>query len=300
MAAAANLFPFSAPPTAAPELSDYTQFVARSVPEGSGASRAHEGFIRPFSDDATARRVLRAIEEGIPLQVFGGRLDVELSEPSDHSQDPYLTDMAEPFTILLLEFEGTERPRTYMLDPHMVPRFNQCYHLRHDKSIEIDGKPLAALCVYSGAVQRFESNRSRLEQQLDQTATYLAKYLIWLRTRQLYRRTDEGPRLVRRRAPNGEITMAEVSRSLDLFWDGYWPGPCAPSGSAGHLATIEPDGECWCWSGKAYGECCRPRERKLMAELEDRRIRAEFVWKLMAAVHSRLQLERWSGLAAKG
>ncbi len=292
MAAAAVLLPFSAPPAAAPELSDYTQFIARRVPEGSGASRAYEGFIRPFSDDGTARRVLRAIEEGIPLQVCGGRLDAELTEPRDNPLDQYLVDMAELFTILLLEFEGTERPRTFLLDPPMVPRFSQCYHLRGDRLIQIDGGELAALCVYSGAVQRFDSGRSPLEQQLDQTATYLAKYLIWLRTRQLYRRTNEGPKLVRRRAPHRRITLDEVPRSRDFFWDGYWPGPCAPSTHEGHLATIKPENECWCWSGKTYSECCRPGEFKLVAELEGRRIRAEFVWKLMAAVHSRIQLGR--------
>jgi len=290
VAATARLFPFSAPPTAAPDLSDYTQFVARSVPEGSGAVRAYEGFIRPFSDDATARRVLRAIEEGVPLQVCGGRLDVELSEEKDHPHDTYLIDMAEPFTILLLEFPESEHPRTYLLDPPMVPRLSQCHHLRGDKPIQVDGGPLAALCVYSGTVQRFDGSRSRLEQQLDQTATYLAKYLIWLRTRQLYRRTNEGPKLVRRRAPHGKITLAEALRAQDLFWDGYWPGPCAPSGAAAHLATIKPEEECWCWSGKAYGECCRPGDSKLMAEIENREIRAEFVRKVMVAVHSRLRL----------
>lgn len=291
MAAAANLFPFSAPPTAAPDLSDYAQFKPCGVPEGSGAHRGFKGFIRPFSDDATARSVLRAIEGGVPLQVSGGRLDVELSEPKDHPHDPYLIGMAEPFTILLLEFPGSEHPRTYLLDPPMVPRSSQCYHLRGDKPIQIDGKSLAALCVYSGAIQRFDSERSRLEQQLDQTATYLAKYLIWLRTRQLYRRTNEGAKLVRRRAPYGKVILAEVSRAPDFFWDGYWPGPYAPSGSAAHLATIKPDEECWCWSGKSYGECCRPRDFKLVTEIEDCRIRAEFVSRVMGAVHSRLGLE---------
>jgi hypothetical protein len=196
--------------------------------------------------------------------------------------------MAEPFKILLLEFQGTARPRSYLLTPSMVPRFSQCGHLRGDKPIQIDGKPLAALCVYSGAVQQFDSDRSRLEQQLDQTATYLAKYLVWLRSRQLYRLTPSGPQLVRPRKPFGKITMAEVSQSPDVFWDGYWPGPCAPSGPAAHLATIKPEDECWCWTGERYGKCCRPREFAAMAEIEDKKIRARFVGKLMAAVRSRL------------
>jgi hypothetical protein len=291
MAASAQLFSFSAPPTAAPDLSDYTQFIACKVPDDSGASRAFQGYIRPFSDDATARRVLQAIEDGIPLKVNGGRLDAELPDRRDHRLDPYLIDMAEPFTVLLLEFPGTERPRSYLLDPPMIPRLSQCIHLRGDRVININGKPIPALCVYSGAVQQFDRNSSRLEQQLDQTATFLAKYLIWLRTRQLYRRTNEGPKLVRCRTLHGKITMAEVSRSPDLFCEGYWPGRSAPSGPVAHLATIRPEDECWCWSGTPYGECCRPREFKIVTELEDRRNRVEFVVKLMAAVHFRLRLE---------
>ncbi len=225
MAASSYLFPFSAPPTAAPELSDYPQFIACNIPDDSGASRAFQGYIRPFSDDATARRVLQAIEDGIPLKVNGGRLDVELPDRRNHRFDPYLIDMAEPFTVLLLEFPGIERPRSYLLDPPMIPRLSQCSHLRGDRVIHINGKPFPALCIYSGAVQQFDRNSSRLEQQLDQTATFLAKYLIWLKTRALYRRTNEGPKLVHSRKSHDKITMAEVSRGTDFFWNGYCPGP---------------------------------------------------------------------------
>jgi hypothetical protein len=287
MAALADSLLPQAPPEGAPELFDYPRFTTCEVPDGSGASKAYRGFIRPFSDDATARRVLRAIEENLPLQVSGGRLDVELPEPQSHPLDEFLVDMATPYTILLLEFSGSEHPRTFLLDPPMIPRFSQCRHLRIDKSIKINGSSFAALCVYSGSLQRFNSDRSRLEQMLDQTTTYLAKYLIWLRTRKLYRRTRNGAELVRPRTPRGKITMAEVSRSSDLFWEGHWPGRSAPSGPAAHLATIRLDDECWCWSGKNYGDCCQPRESAFMARLARERTLSEFVHKLMVAVHSR-------------
>jgi hypothetical protein len=291
VALAESLLP-PVPPEGAPELFDYPQFTPCDVPYGTGASKAYCGFIRPFYDDATARRVLRAIEEDLPLQVSGGRLEVELLAQRSHPLDEFLVDMAMPFTILLLEFPGSEHPRTFLLDPPMIPRISQCHHLRTDKSIQIDGKPLPALCVYSGSLQRFDSCRSRLEQLLDQTATYLAKYLIWRRTRKLYRRTQNGAQLVRPRTPRGKITTAEVSRSVDLFWEGYWPGRSAPAGPAAHLATIRPEDECWCWSGKSYVECCRPRELTLMAKLESDLMRAEFVQKLMAAVRSRIESRR--------
>lgn len=289
MVAATHLFPFSALPEAAPDLSDYEQFRVCSVPEGCAAIRAYKGFIRPFCDDTTARRVFQAINGGIPLQVAGGRLDAQIPEPRTSQLDEYLVDMATPFTILLLEFDGRERPRSYLLDPPMIPRLSECEHLRKDKSIQIAGKRLAGLCVYSGAVLHFDQDRSKLEQQLDQTATYLAKYLIWLRTRQLYRQTGTTLQLVRTRRPESRITTAEIARHSDLRWQGYWPGACAPSGPAAHLATIEPEEECWCWSGVRYGKCCRPRESAYLQEVDRQKLCGEFTQKFMTAVHNRLR-----------
>lgn len=289
MVAATDLSPFSAPPVTAPDLSDYEQFCACSVPEGCGAMRAYKGFIRPFCDDATARRVFHAIEEGIPLQVVGGRLDVEISEPRSSQLDEFLVDMAIPLTILLLEFDGKERPRSYLLDPPMIPRVSECEHLRKDKSIQVAGKSFAGLCVYSGAVLHFDEDRSKLEQQLDQTATYLAKYLIWLRTRQLYRQSGATLQLVRTRRPERRITEAEIARHSDLCWFGHWPGACAPSGPAAHLVTIKPEEECWCWSGEPYGECCQPSESLYLQEVDQRRVCNEFTQRFMTAVHDRLR-----------
>jgi hypothetical protein len=276
------------PPQAAPELSDYPQFTACKVPGGSGATKAYKGFIRPYSDDATARRVLQAIEENLRLEVSGGRLDASPPAPKPHPYRELLIGMAAPCTVLVLEFAGSEHARTFLLDPPMIPRLSQSPHLRLDKSIKIDGASYPALCVYSGSLHRFEDGRSRLEQLLDQTATYLAKYIVWLRTRKLYQRTREGPQIVRSKHLVRNPTAADLLGSPDLLYAGYWPGHSAPSGPAAHLATIRPDEECWCWTGKRYGECCRPRESTIMAELESQQLRVQFVHELMAAV--RLQL----------
>lgn len=136
--------------------------------------------------------------------------------------------MALPFTILLLEFGGKERPRSYLLDPAMIPRVSECEHLRKDRSIQVAGKSFAGLCVYSGAVLHFDEERSKLEQQLDQTATYLAKYLIWLRARQLYRQSGATLQLVRTRRPESKITTTEIARHSDLRWDGIGPELAPP------------------------------------------------------------------------
>jgi len=259
MATSPDPLSFQAPPSAAPGFLDYDQFKPCPVPLGSGACNAHTGIIRPFSDDQTARDVLRAIERGIPLEVFGGRLSAEAANLPKHPFENYLTEMAIPFAILVLEFEGTEHPRAYLTQRRMVPRLTMCPHVRTDRSVRIDGHSHPALCVYSGSIFEYAVGRDRIEQFLDQAATYLAKYAIWLRTRQLFRRSGNGlRRFVYRRKPNEAVPEIDVLLARDMHLDGYWPGPCAPSRPAQHLATIRPEDECWCWSGKPYGECCRP------------------------------------------
>lgn len=268
MAAALDPLISEVPLTAAPQISDYSQFAPCAIPYESSAMRAFRGFIRPFSDDQTAREALRAIESDTPLQISSGRVSVDNVPERKHPFEDYLTAMAMPFTILALEFEGTEHPRAYLVHPRMVPRFSRSPHLRTDKSVFINGRLQPALCVYSGSLFHYRTDRDRLEQFLDQTATYLAKYLIWLRTRMLFRPTGNWTRqFVYKRKPHERVTDIDLIFSRDLYWDGYWPGRLAPSSPAQHLATIKRGDECWCWSGKLYGDCCRPldiaRNKKL-------------------------------------
>lgn len=271
MAALAELLQPQAPLLAAPApLEDYVQFKGCAVPDGSGAVRAYRGFIRPFSEDEAACQVLRAIESGANLQVSGGRLNVDANYLRSHPLECFLTEMAVPFRVLILEYENTPHPIAFLIGPRMLPRFNQPIHIRADKSILIGGELYPALCVYSGTLFRYEGDRSRLEQFLDQTSTYLAKYLIWLRTRMLFRPAEYGGReFVYRRKPNEAVTVFDLVHSSDVYWDGYWPGPSAPSGATQHLATIKRTDECWCWSGKNYGECCRPKD---LANSESNRV----------------------------
>ncbi len=177
---------------------------------GSACKRRQQGlygFIRPFSDDATARRVLRAIDTGLPIRVSGGRLHVDTANNlSHHTFEHFLVRMAVPCTVMILDFEGGEHPRALLVDPPMVPRFTQCSHVRPDKSVRIDGHAVPALCVYSGNLFKFDQSRSRLEQFLDQTATYLAKYLIWLRTRFLFKRSENGTEVIHRPTPGERVT----------------------------------------------------------------------------------------------
>ena len=103
-----------APLPAAPELSDYPQFNTCEIPLGSGASNALTGFIRPFSDDSTARQVLRAIDANLPLYVSGGRLNAEVADVNQHPFEYLLVNMAIPCTVMVLDFEGVQPLSLYM------------------------------------------------------------------------------------------------------------------------------------------------------------------------------------------
>lgn len=254
-----------APSLAVPELSDYTQFSRVPPPSSSGATTAFRGHVRPFSNDQDARMVLRAIEAGQPLEVCGGRLYVDATGLRRNPAEDFLIDMAAPCTLLILEFPGTEHHRAYLLDPPMIPRLSVNPHIRSDRAIKIDGRLHPALCIYSGTLFRYATARPRLEQFLDQAAIYTAKHLIWLRTRLLLRRAPYGPpEIVYRRSPGHHVNNVPLLLSKDVYWEGYWPGPWAPSGPAEHLRTIAPSGECWCWSGKPYGKCCRDTDLRAL------------------------------------
>lgn len=240
----------------------YSQFAEILVPAGSGAVRAHRGMIRPFSDDANAKRVLRAIEANQALSVDGGRLDAEVGELQAHALDSYLSDMAQPCTVVVLEYAGTQHPRAFLVDPLPIQRWSANQHLWWDLAIRINGHETPALCVYSGNLFKYDPELDMLTQFLNQVSTYLAKHLIFLRTRMLYTTQKNG--LVRRtrwRAASEAINAASLRFSKNFRWLGYWIGPVAPSGAARHVATLNPDDECWCTSGKLYKDCHLPVER---------------------------------------
>jgi len=257
------------PLSAAPEISDYPQFKEAEVPKGSGASCAWEGFIQPFEDDLSARRVLHCIEGNLPVDVREGTISSDFRVKSPHWADALLVKMDVRFHVLILNFEGTEHPRAYGMQPEISRNCLAMHpHLRTDKMIQVGRQELPALCVYSGAEFDYLAGWPRTVQFLDQTAIFLARHLIWLRTRmQVPVRFGEPfhiPLL-------GEIIFdAQPRLQTDLIalrahnysprWVGYWPGMVAASGATGHYFSIKPSRECWCWSGKKYGECHRPME----------------------------------------
>jgi len=260
------------PLTAAPEISDYPQFISIPVPQDSNALRAWTGTIQPFTDAAAARRFLHCIENGKPFDVVEGRIYAHAPSGAHHWADPWIVQAETKFQLLVLEFEGKEHPRAHSVRPEISRSMHPLHpHLRDDKLVRVGQRLIPALCIYSGATFQYSAGVPRIVQFIDQASAYIGRHIIWMSTRlELPKRFGDAFRTPK----PGELILGHVptlradprfveSRRRETLWDGYWPGKAAPSGAANHLKLITPSQDCWCCSGKKYGECHRPLELKL-------------------------------------
>jgi hypothetical protein len=275
MATQTVTLPGLVPPLAAPGIPEYPQFAQVAAPTGTGALAAWQGTIQPFTDDITARQVLRRIEAGAPFENDSGSLFCEQAPAMlPHPADPFLLKMDMSFTVLVLELPQYAHPCAFLLQPELSPSFLSFHpHVRSDCKLTIGNRTLPALCVYSGAIFEFAPGISRIVQFLDQVSTYLARHAIWLRTRVLLQQNVFGlDPIVYKPRPGTLVLDTEFDKRSfcrkpgELYWNGYWPGAAAPSSPSDHLKTIAPDGLCWCWSGKQYRNCHRKRDLQFVAQ----------------------------------
>jgi len=260
----ANAVPLVAPASPAPPIPSYRQFIETQVPPGCGAIRAFRGYIRPFSDDETACRVLRALVAEEALRVFEGRLDSDAVGLPEHALEPFLREMAEPCTVVILEFEGKRHPQAYLVNPLPHVRASNNHHTWWDRTVQIDGKQVPQMCVYSANQFEYDPAIERLPQFLNQVSTYLAKHLIFLRTRMLHARRKDGTlRKMSDRKPWRPVNLGQLTFSKKSYLYGTWVGSVARHGIAEHLLSDDPDGECYCNSGETYRDCHMAIHQKL-------------------------------------
>lgn len=249
---------------------DYPQFTRVIVPEGSNAESAWIGEIQPFASDDVARAFLSKIENGEPIWVSGGRIRREdLGKP--HWADPLLVGMSVRCKLLILIQPSPAHPRAYLLSPAFPEYYSVVHpHPRFDQMIVWNHKNIPGLCIYSATEFRYEQTRERCSQFMEQATLYVARHLIWLKTRQLFRGFPPTGALLRVLRP-GEMLLDDkpvlrqpaigAGKPILDYWKGYWPGPISQAfNAATHLDTIRPHHECWCGTGIAYGVCHRPED----------------------------------------
>jgi SEC-C motif len=261
------------------DLDDYySAFYEVEIPMGISATRAWQGRIQPYRSDDDARNLLIAIEKGSSILCDQGFLhsgEENSTRRKEHWAKPFLVSMAKKFEVLILERSKPMHPVAFSLRPEISwHKFPGHPHLRADISLTYAGRTLHGLCVYSAADFIYDRNMPRIVQFADQVSGYLARHLVWERTRRL--EDFAGHILYQPKA--GELILDTEPpvqpRDALLFlknpkcfpvkmWRGYWPGQSAPAGPQNHLATIRSTQECWCGSGKKYGLCHRNMETSL-------------------------------------
>lgn len=250
----------------------YPSFFEAEPPKGSLASKCWCGMFQPFADGDAARILLRHLDRDQPVAISQGTLSVttDANFPT-HPMEPMLIDMTVQFSVLILGYDNGQHPRAFCMTPRISSAvFPGHPHLRLDQTIEHHGHELTALCIYSAAEFKYAAGLPKIVQYLDQTAIFLAKHLIWIRTRRLYEAAT-GRQLYA--LPAGQLIIdAEPPVAKYVFgasrefktppriWQGFWPGTTAASGARAHTETINRVAECWCGSGELYGVCHRPLE----------------------------------------
>lgn len=277
------------PPVAAHLTPDYPQFQQCEAPDDGVTQRAWRGVIKPFSTDEDARSLLADFEADKQVWISAGRIRA-LPNITSHWANPLLVNMDISCEILLCE-QCQAVPRAYLLSP-VFPEYYANNdpvihpHPRGDQTITYQGRKIPGLCIVSGAEFSFDKNISLATQFLDLTTQYVAKHLIWLRTRRLLRTDgnsttvlyqpmvaepifDDRPRVQRLMTPAGRINIFD-------YWTGYWPGKHARAmNPLQHVQQIKPTQNCWCGAFKHYGACHRESDITQLSPEDRKRLRLE-------------------------
>jgi len=227
--------------------------------------RAWQGLIKPFESDAIAKKVLRLLAVDQSVDILGGAVypPPEVGLIKHHPVEQRMQDTDIVFDILVLEFEPPAHPWAFSLNPVISNRLFPLHpHLRSDRSLKLPSRTLNGFCVYSSAEFTYDHTQPQLPQFFAQVSIFLAKHVIWLRSRQLFdargKMIHDGVDATTLMENLPPMSIWQVHPEVTTNWKGFWPGSSAISGLK-HL-TLDPQGECWCGKGLRYIDCCLQRE----------------------------------------
>lgn len=261
---------------------DYPQFVQTETPANGLTVSAWRGVLQPFLNDSAARSIICDMERERSLWVSAGTIRPS-KVTEQHWALPLLIAMDTACEVMVF-VQADAIPRAYLLNPRFQPHYGDTLihpHPRGDQTITYDGQPLPGLCVFSSAELIFREDIDFYTQFLDQLTQYIAKHLIWLRTRRQCRRAGNVTTVLYQPAPGEPIqersptlhsiqTPTGIVRAVD-YWSGYWPGRSARAMTpAQHLRQIRPTQLCWCGLNKLYRHCHREPDKVLAESVSDR------------------------------
>jgi SEC-C motif len=250
----------------------YPKFAQIPVPPSGKAERAWRGTIQPFDLTSEIPGLYSDLKDDRVVSVQSGFLRRLRSDGAIDRQDlniRYLVNMETEFNVVVLEYPDGRHPEAYAFKPEISrQRFPFHPHLRDDRSLLWGGRYLQAICTDYAP----DLVCSSLLDFLDYTTIFLAKHLVWMRTRRLIdRRSDRiiilpepGKEVLDNfellRGPEYNIQSSPFHRRFPYpfaewcGWNGYWPGSAAPHGYADNL-RLNDSSPCPCGRGERYARC---------------------------------------------
>lgn len=253
----------------------YPRFAQILVPPFSKAERAWCGKIQPFDSSSEIPSLYSDLKSDRIVNVQAGSLRHVQRGGAINKEDPnlhYLVNMGIEFNVVILEYSDGRHPEAYVLKPEVSrQRFPFHPHLRDDRSLLWGGRYVQALCTDYAP----DLVCASLVDFLDYTAIFLAKHLVWIRTRRLFDRLLT--RVIATPEPCDEILdVAGLHRGPEYNiqsspfqknfpypfserygWDGCWPGSAAPHDFAANL-RLDDSSPCPCGRGECYAKCHKP------------------------------------------
>jgi hypothetical protein len=222
-------------------IPDYPGFVRTSSLSNGGGDEVWQGVIRPYAacTERDLMLVLDDLQAASGVCIRSGTLSHDPNCRREHAAIPLVQAMyllkrmdgfdAEAFTIRVVVPPAPRHPKAIALYPEISAES----HPKHPHLFRQDRRPGSlscgspdALCTYRPGSEDGDLATSSMTTYLDYVALFLAKHVVWGRTR--------GPEGV-----------------------GLWLGPDASHLPGVLSMTIRPDEECHCGNGRAYGECHR-------------------------------------------
>ncbi len=162
----------------------YPQFNRVLHARFDGVVGAWRGSVSPFDSVSDVAAIYSALKNDEVVNIQAGRLR-HLQNRCADARDKYLAyliNMEVEFSLLALEFSGGRHSEVYCVTPEISrQRFPFHPHLRDDRSVFWGGRFIQALCTDYAPDRACNS----LLDSLDYATIFLAKHLVWVRTRRL-------------------------------------------------------------------------------------------------------------------
>jgi hypothetical protein len=234
--------------TAAALSRDFPDFEPTAVPIFSGGRRAWRGVLRPFARTGEIVDIVAHFEAERAVNILPGGVlhhDPDCTERHELSYAGALVNMDVEFEVVIVDRGEVLHPPVYCVRPPISADIYPGHpHPRQNEPALVGSTRVHGLCIHLRS-EHTDRGAEMFVRLIDQTATYLAKHLVWVRTVGLMTSDRNGRRrcLLEEGRGLGAMLSTPDSRESGVGWAGHWPGPAVPHQPHDMLQMLSPDDE---------------------------------------------------------